>query len=164
MIKRTSQVDALPKIKAMKLFNSTTHAWFLLLLFLPYTANARELESGTASARTTPQFAKAVAKLYCDFAISGVSPSDAIAQARSEVEASASKPEPFNERIFQATLKKAINEKGFCPSMPKLKEKAVAIPQTPKTCDLSPSEINLLEQTKRFSKRGKNCTISIIVH
>ena len=68
MIKRTSQVDALPKTNAMNLFKSTTHAWFLLLLFLPYTANARKLQSGTASAITTPEFAKAVAKLYCDFA------------------------------------------------------------------------------------------------
>ena len=155
------QAGGLLARNSMKLFNSIIHAGLFLFLFTPYTADARELDSSTAGATTTPQFAKAVARLYCNFVISGLSPSDSIAQARSEVEASATKPEPFNEIIFQATLQKAINEKGFCPSIPKPKEKIIV---APKTCNISPSEIDSLERNKRFSKRVKNCTIYIVVH
>ena len=145
----------------MKLQNASTQAVVFLSLILPSAVNAQKLESLTAAATTTPQYAKAVAEVYCDFVTAGIAPEQALGQAEGEVSSSSTKPVPFDVGIYRATLKTAISEKGFCPSMPKLKEKALTLLEV---CELSCAEINSFVTYRQISKRVGNCVISITAH
>ena len=149
----------------MKLLESFSYAGLFLYLLFPCAANGENLKSGTAAAITTPQYAKKVAQTYCDFIAAGISGEDALLQAQKEVEASASKPDPFNQQIYKKVLEKAVKEKG-CQKMPKLPEKPVEAlkPSLPKTCKLSVADMYSLEKDRQIAKRGKNCILSITAH
>ena len=123
-------------------------------------ATAQKLESGTASATTTPQYAKKVAQTYCDFLTAGIDPQTALGQAETEVANSATKPSPFNENIYRQTLNEAISEKGFCPAIPDIKK----VTKEASKCNLSPSEIENLFQAKHILKQVGSCVISITAH
>ena len=145
----------------MKLHDASAHAVVFLCLILPSAVNAQKLESFTAGATTTPQYAKAVARVYCDFVTAGIAPDRALGQAEEEVNSSSTKPVPFNVGIYTATLETAIREKGFCPAMPKLKEQPLTLPEV---CELSHAEINSFVTYRHVSKRVGNCVISITAH
>ena len=130
------------------------------MLALTSPATARELESGTAFATTTPEYAKKVAQTYCDFLTAGIDPQTALGQAETEVANSATKPSPFNENIYRQTLDKAISEKGFCPAIPAIKK----VRTEARKCSLSPSEIENLFQAKHIQKQVGSCVISITAH
>ncbi len=134
----------------MKLFNTIAGVGLFSYLILSYPAKAqRKLESSTASAITTPQYAKKVAQTYCDFLESGIEPNTAIQQAENEVGNSAKKPKPFNKSVYNRTLDKAIADKGFCPEVPNIDK----IVLRPRVCKLSPPEIYHLQQTKHIRKK-----------
>ena len=82
-------------------------------------------------------------------------------QAESEVANSAVKPQPFVETIYQLTLDKAVNEKGFCPEVPD--KKPVEVKQA-KTCNTSPDEIADFLISKSITKQGANCLLYIKAH
>ncbi|MCB4393465.1 hypothetical protein FZZ91_10375 [Synechococcus sp. HB1133] len=130
----------------------------LLAIFSP--AQAQKLESGTAGATTTPQYAKKVAQTYCDFLKAGVSQASAIRQAESEVATSSAKPQPFNQYIYNQTLNKAINEKGFCPGIEGIEE--IKIEQL--SCSLSPRDLETLSRSKHIKRQVGDCFLSITAH
>ena len=144
----------------MKFIHLITCSTFIITTF-PEPSLAQKLESGTAAARTTPEYAKKVAQTFCDFLTSGISPETALSQAESEVSNSAQKPQPFNESIYRATLEKAVNEKGFCPEVP---EKKLAEIRKPTTCNLSPHETADLVISRSITKQGMNCLLHIKAH
>ena len=146
----------------MKFFSSFAATAFVsILTMFPALSLAQKLESGTAAARTTPEYAKKVAQTFCDFLKSGISPETALSQAESEVSNSAQKPRPFNESIYRATLEKAVNEKGFCPEVP---EKKLAEIRKPTTCNLSPKEAADLVISRSITKQGMYCLLHIKAH
>ena len=130
----------------------------LLATFSP--AQARELESGTARAITTPQYAKKAAQTYCDFLKAGISRASAIRQAENEVGNSSQLPQPFNQYIYSQTLNKAINEKGFCPGIDGIEE--IEIEQL--TCSLSPRDLETLSRRKHIQRQAGDCFLSITAH
>ena len=164
MVKRSRRGSPFAS-NAMKLINSFTYTGLFLFLLFPCAANGQKLESGTAGAMTTPQYAKKVAQTYCDFIAANIGGESALSQAEKEVEASASKPEPFDQAIYKKVLQKAVKDKG-CKKMPELPVKSVEMlkPSLPKNCNLSVVEMYLLEKDRRMVKRGKNCMISITAH
>ena len=145
----------------MKFHHASIQAVVFLCLICPSAVNAQKLESLTATSTTTPQYAKAVARVYCDFVTAGIAPERALGQAEEEVNSSSTRPVPFDVGIYRATLKTAISEKGFCPEMPKLKEQALKLPEI---CGLSFAEINSLVTYRNIGKRVGDCVISITAH
>ena len=134
------------------------------VIFTPVIAQEK-MQSGTAGAITTPQYAKKVAQTYCDFMVSGIAPSTAIRQAESEVANSAQKPTPFNETIYRKTLSKAINEKGFCPSAPKVEKiEKIEVVLERASCNLSQQDMLYLERNRQIKKTGTDCSVFIQVH
>jgi len=120
----------------------------------------QRLQSGTAGATTTPQYAKKVAQTYCDFLTAGISPGRAIKQAESEVSNSARKPQPFNMSVYEQTLEKAISEKGFCPSAPKIEELVLERG----SCNLSSKDRFAFERDGKIKKIGSDCLLYMQVH
>ena len=110
----------------------------------------QKLQSGMAGATTTPQYAKKVALTYCDFLTAGIEPSIAIGQAEAEVRTSARRPVPFNKLVYEQTLEKAITEKGFCPSVPRIEE--VVLEQASSSCTLSPRDMLAFERMAKSKK------------
>ena len=130
----------------------------LLATFSP--AQAGKMESETAGAITTPQYAKKVAQTYCDFLKAGISQASAIRQAENEVAASAQLPKPFVQYIYTRTLNKAINEKGFCPGIEGIEE--TDIEQL--SCSLSPQDLETLSSRKHIRRQVGDCFLSITAH
>ena len=145
---------------SMKSSKSVVTLACLGILATPFPSMAQKLESGTAGATTTPQYAKKVAQTYCDFLKAEIDPHTALRQAETEVRNSAARPSPFNQDVYNKTLQKAVTEKGFCPAMPDI-EKIVLEPQS---CSLSPRDINTLFYSKHIQKEVGNCFISISAH
>ena len=144
----------------MNLCRSTLSFAFLGFLVLNSPVNAQKLESGTAGATTTPQYAKKVAQTYCDFLTAGIPRDTAIRQAEKEVAASSIRPQPFNHYVYKQTLNKAIGEKGFCSGVEDVVD-VVDISNELMDCSLSPRHLEILAANKYIMRSAGDCYLSI---